>query len=361
MSIRFRRAAQLAIVATSLLALGASNTHCDGEGAEGAIFKAFREIFTSIEALEEAVCDHYELTGDTPPDFCPDLSPCDLPVDPGPCRAAIPRWYFDQDSGQCESFIYGGCQGNRNNFVSKAACEGVCLPCDLECGSHQVCRRNELCRDTSCDPEFYCADTCRGVDCERGEHCELVDVLCVRAPCPPVAMCVQNDPPDPCADVVCEDDEVCVHRPGLPRPAGAESVEIRQDPVVILPIQWPGVCVPRDPCETMICRVDEICRPIPQLCSVDSPACPPIGRCFPDITCEDMVCPLGQACVELRHVCQTDFCPPTLMCVPELQIPPFPSDCGGVRCPAGTVCELTARLCRIGEVCPAPHPSCVPE
>ncbi|HET8933156.1 MAG TPA: hypothetical protein VFN67_06955 [Polyangiales bacterium] len=29
-------------------------------------------------------------------------------------------------------------------------------------------------------------------DCEAGEHCELVQVTCVRAPCPPLPMCVPD-------------------------------------------------------------------------------------------------------------------------------------------------------------------------
>jgi hypothetical protein len=29
-------------------------------------------------------------------------------------------------------------------------------------------------------------------DCEAGEHCELVQVTCVRAPCPPLPMCVED-------------------------------------------------------------------------------------------------------------------------------------------------------------------------
>lgn len=29
-------------------------------------------------------------------------------------------------------------------------------------------------------------------NCELGEHCELVDVTCVRAPCPPLPMCVPD-------------------------------------------------------------------------------------------------------------------------------------------------------------------------
>uniref|UniRef100_A0A669PSV9 BPTI/Kunitz inhibitor domain-containing protein n=1 Tax=Phasianus colchicus TaxID=9054 RepID=A0A669PSV9_PHACC len=37
----------------------------------------------------------------------------------GPCRAVMPRWYFDSNKRKCIRFIYGGCGGNRNNFESE--------------------------------------------------------------------------------------------------------------------------------------------------------------------------------------------------------------------------------------------------
>ncbi|KAK1167705.1 hypothetical protein AOXY_G10458 [Acipenser oxyrinchus oxyrinchus] len=44
----------------------------------------------------------------------------------GPCRAMLPRWYFDLASGQCVQFIYSGCGGNRNNFETQEYCLSVC-------------------------------------------------------------------------------------------------------------------------------------------------------------------------------------------------------------------------------------------
>ncbi len=45
----------------------------------------------------------------------------------GMCRAAIPRWYFNAGSGKCEQFIFGGCDGNRNNFREEEDCHKKCM------------------------------------------------------------------------------------------------------------------------------------------------------------------------------------------------------------------------------------------
>ena len=51
---------------------------------------------------------------------------CKLESDPGMCRAAFPRWYYDPVSGECRQFIWGGCGGNKNNFETKMECKVVC-------------------------------------------------------------------------------------------------------------------------------------------------------------------------------------------------------------------------------------------
>ncbi|XP_062968398.1 kunitz-type protease inhibitor 2 [Cynocephalus volans] len=45
----------------------------------------------------------------------------------GPCRAAFPRWYFDAEKNSCDYFIYGGCRGNKNSYLSKEACMQRCF------------------------------------------------------------------------------------------------------------------------------------------------------------------------------------------------------------------------------------------
>ncbi|XP_053327523.1 WAP, Kazal, immunoglobulin, Kunitz and NTR domain-containing protein 1 [Spea bombifrons] len=64
--------------------------------------------------------------------------PCTLPPVRGPCKTQEWRWAYSVLTRQCFSFIYGGCQGNQNNFESKQACEERCpLPRAKQCqGCH---------------------------------------------------------------------------------------------------------------------------------------------------------------------------------------------------------------------------------
>lgn len=51
---------------------------------------------------------------------------CQLPSRSGMCLAYIPSWHHNSQTGQCEEFIYGGCDGNDNKFPTKEACEEKC-------------------------------------------------------------------------------------------------------------------------------------------------------------------------------------------------------------------------------------------
>ncbi len=55
---------------------------------------------------------------------CTDI--CALPVEPGPCRGSLPRFFHNSATGQCEAFTYGGCGGNSNNFMSLKECQENC-------------------------------------------------------------------------------------------------------------------------------------------------------------------------------------------------------------------------------------------
>ncbi|XP_074868090.1 kunitz-type serine protease inhibitor 1-like [Carettochelys insculpta] len=51
---------------------------------------------------------------------------CKLPADPGPCEAHMTRYFYNWRTRRCESFIYGGCKGNKNNFKTEEECRRTC-------------------------------------------------------------------------------------------------------------------------------------------------------------------------------------------------------------------------------------------
>ncbi|KAF7242160.1 Kunitz-type serine protease inhibitor mulgin-2 [Varanus komodoensis] len=52
---------------------------------------------------------------------------CRLPPRYGWCKESFQNFYYDFKSSMCKTFIYSGCRGNGNNFVTL-------LDCFLECG-----------------------------------------------------------------------------------------------------------------------------------------------------------------------------------------------------------------------------------
>ncbi|XP_004604271.2 WAP, Kazal, immunoglobulin, Kunitz and NTR domain-containing protein 1 [Sorex araneus] len=51
---------------------------------------------------------------------------CELPPVQGPCQGWEPRWAYSPLLQHCHPFIFGGCDGNANNFESRESCEDAC-------------------------------------------------------------------------------------------------------------------------------------------------------------------------------------------------------------------------------------------
>ncbi|XP_072469528.1 inter-alpha-trypsin inhibitor-like [Notamacropus eugenii] len=53
---------------------------------------------------------------------------CLMEKDPGSCRASYTMWYFDPLKMKCLKFLYGGCVGNGNRFLTRRECYQRCAP-----------------------------------------------------------------------------------------------------------------------------------------------------------------------------------------------------------------------------------------
>eukprot|EP00094_Tigriopus_californicus_P013647 TCALIF_13204-PA protein Name:"Similar to Ppn Papilin (Drosophila melanogaster)" AED:0.11 eAED:0.11 QI:32/0.42/0.25/1/0.14/0.25/8/0/928 len=52
---------------------------------------------------------------------------CDLFPEKGDCFFFSTRYFFNKSSGACEKFLFGGCNGNENNFILKKDCQKLCI------------------------------------------------------------------------------------------------------------------------------------------------------------------------------------------------------------------------------------------
>ncbi|KAL0270939.1 UNVERIFIED_CONTAM: hypothetical protein PYX00_008205 [Menopon gallinae] len=52
---------------------------------------------------------------------------CMQPPDAGTCQSFVHKWYFDYRSQTCDTFVYGGCEGNDNRYDSEFECKHYCL------------------------------------------------------------------------------------------------------------------------------------------------------------------------------------------------------------------------------------------
>jgi|GEM_PF-2753411 len=193
------------------------------------------------------------------------------------------------------------------------------------------------------------SSSCKGVECESGAHCELVQVACVKAPCEPVAQCVSDDggagqPGDgdagpSCAATTCPEGTDCVE--------GAHGAECKKPQTAS--------------CAATLCAADTYCDDISGQ-----------AKCLPLPSCKDIECAAGTHC-ELGQVqCFRAPCPPQPSCLPDPD-PCAKADCAGgckvvlgkaqctsectnpcltVKCAKGTRCEARDVQCIKAPCCP---------
>ncbi|XP_078681744.1 uncharacterized protein LOC144916492 [Branchiostoma floridae x Branchiostoma belcheri] len=149
------------------------------------------------------------------------IDPCLQPKKVGPCRAIIPRWFFNSQTGQCELFNWGGCYPNDNNFLTLWDCLQVCggLYTDPYCPSGAPFLTNHYCGrgGTPCPSNYFCQihPTDRWAVCCPTGRCPVVTEdqlgVCVEAcrddsDCDMGKLCCSNGCGHTCQDPVFDTD-----------------------------------------------------------------------------------------------------------------------------------------------------------
>ncbi|CAF0753758.1 unnamed protein product [Didymodactylos carnosus] len=116
----------------------------------------------------------------------------------GPCQEHMIRWFFDSETKTCQTFTFGGCLGNRNNFENFDKCRYMCWTYLSDEGRSQTrqsavvanpqsgkaCTNLEYC-NIPCrygfDKDTYGCDICKCIDpcqkqrCPLGYECLILD------------------------------------------------------------------------------------------------------------------------------------------------------------------------------------------
>ncbi|XP_037968120.2 spondin-1 [Plutella xylostella] len=82
-----------------------------------------QECSSKVELLQQRPCSERE---DCSIDMATAKQICMEAPAQGPCRGLYRRWAFAAEKGMCVPFQYGGCRGNRNNFISEQDCMDTC-------------------------------------------------------------------------------------------------------------------------------------------------------------------------------------------------------------------------------------------
>ncbi|XP_012504971.1 PREDICTED: kunitz-type protease inhibitor 1 isoform X1 [Propithecus coquereli] len=88
----------------------------------------------------------------------------------GRCRGSFPRWYYDPTEQMCKSFTYGGCLGNKNNYLREEECMLACR--DVQGPSME--RHHPVCSGTCHSTQFRCNDGCcidSFLECDNTPDC----------------------------------------------------------------------------------------------------------------------------------------------------------------------------------------------
>jgi hypothetical protein len=120
------------------------------------------------------------------------------PIQPGQC-------VFDAELGECAFNGEVECDGGKVykecGSLCPLTCKGISQPQDLllcptVCSAGCFCPDGTVLHNGQCIPPSQCpnANPCDDPNrCGPNQDCELRDVICVKAPCLPVAVCVDSE------------------------------------------------------------------------------------------------------------------------------------------------------------------------
>jgi len=131
---------------------------------------------------EHGCCDDYVTPAKGPnQEGCPEYqSVCEYPPARGYCKARITRYYYIARFNTCNSFVWGGCFANKNNFPSYESCMNKCkghVPAHLkESGNTTELQAKFI---PGCSGEYGCCED--GVSPAKGpnqEGCPVYESIC---------------------------------------------------------------------------------------------------------------------------------------------------------------------------------------
>ncbi|KAL1444072.1 hypothetical protein MTO96_030056 [Rhipicephalus appendiculatus] len=79
--------------------------------------------FETIEECEETCGEPERVSDFEGADF---KTACEPAADIGYCNDSLVRWSYNASLKACETFVYGGCGGNDNNYESEEECLVAC-------------------------------------------------------------------------------------------------------------------------------------------------------------------------------------------------------------------------------------------
>ncbi|XP_077993486.1 uncharacterized protein LOC144447374 isoform X2 [Glandiceps talaboti] len=159
-------------------------------------------------------------------------NPCMTKSVTGPCRAYLQRWAWDSIRKDCVRFIYGGCQGNGNNFLTKEECVDSCLtkiePTKTKKGVCPLLKDDGMCEnmceyDDSCPGDLKCCSNDCGRVCHAPADPGVFEPEGKPGKCP--SKSANSDPENGCLDVCYIDDQCPGHQKCCPNHCGSSCVD----------------------------------------------------------------------------------------------------------------------------------------